>query len=162
MKIPLTLNGVAITINADPDTKLLEALRKENCVDVKCGCGLGLCGACAVLVNLSPVPACVVPVVAVRNCRIVTLEHYKTFPLYEDIQNGFKQAGVKLCGFCDAGKIFAAHDLITRSEHLSREQVEAALSSLGCRCVEENLLVNAVLYAATFKERRENRGKNVR
>ncbi|MDR1786698.1 MAG: 2Fe-2S iron-sulfur cluster binding domain-containing protein [Spirochaetaceae bacterium] len=162
MKIPLTLNGEPRTIEALADTKLMEALRKEACVDVKCGCCRGLCGACAVLLNDAPVPSCIVPAAAARNCSVVTLSHFKTLPVYDDIDQAFRQAGVELCGYCDAGKIFAVYSLVTRQELPKREEILPALASLECRCVDENLLANAVIYARALRTRREKKDKNVR
>jgi carbon-monoxide dehydrogenase small subunit len=162
VKIPLILNGQNITLTAAPDAKLLDVLRAEGRFDVKCGCRRGLCGSCMILLDDAPVPACVIPVAAARNCSVVTLEHFKTLPVYEDIDRGFRQAGAELCGFCDAGKIFAAYSLITRRERLAREQILCTLSTLGCCCVDENLLTNAVVYAAAFRAKREKKEKNVR
>jgi carbon-monoxide dehydrogenase small subunit len=161
MKIPVTLNGEQVVLSADADTKLIEALRKKNCVDVKCGCNAGFCGSCAILLDDAPVPACSIPVVAARNSTIVTLNHFMTMSAYSDIKQGFERAGIKMCGYCNAGKIFAAYHLITRYEHLARNQIHYVLSSLRCRCTDRNLLANAVVFALSFKEKREKKVQNV-
>jgi len=162
MKIPVTLNGEQIMLTAEPDTKLLDALRKKNLADVKCGCTIGLCGSCAILLDNVPVPACIIPVVAARNSSIVTLNYFVLQKEYSDIKKGFDFAGVELCGYCDAGKIFAAFHLISRYENLTRQQISSVMNSLGCRCTDENLLINAVVYSASFKEKREKREKHDR
>jgi carbon-monoxide dehydrogenase small subunit len=162
MKIPVTLNGEQIVLPANPDTKLLEALRNRNRSDVKCGCNAGLCGSCAILLDDVPVPACIIPVAAARNCTIVTLDYFVTTNEYIPIKKGFEFAGLELCGYCNAGKIFAAHHLISRYEQLTRQQIQFVLASLRCRCTDENLLTNAVAYASTYKEKQEKRENHER
>jgi carbon-monoxide dehydrogenase small subunit len=154
MKIPLTLNGEQIVLNVDADTKLSDVLRKNNCFDVKRGCESGVCGACMILMDEEPVPSCVVPAVAARNSRIVTLDYFMTLPDYEDVKRGFDRAGIELCGYCDAGKIFGAYHLMTRYKNLTRKQIQFVMSSLRCRCADDNLMINGVVYASTFREKR--------
>lgn len=160
MKIPVTLNGEQTVLNAEADTKLIEALRKINRVDVKCGCDMGVCGSCTVLLDDVPVPACVIPAVSIRNASIVTLNYFMTTPAYEDIQKGFEHAGIELCGYCDAGKIFGAYHLIARYRNLTRKQIYSLMASLKCKCADESLLTNGVVYASTLKEKRLKKERN--
>jgi carbon-monoxide dehydrogenase small subunit len=154
MKIPLMLNGEQIALNVDADEKLLEVLRKNNCFDVKCGCGTGVCGSCMVLMDDVPVPSCVIPAVAARNSHIITLNYFMTLPDYDDIQKGFERAGIELCGYCDAGKIFGAYHLVTRYKNLTRKQILFVMSSLKCRCADDSLMTNGIAFASTFREKR--------
>jgi carbon-monoxide dehydrogenase small subunit len=160
MKIPVTLNGEQAVLNAEADTKLIDALRRKNCVDVKCGCSTGVCGSCAVLLDDVPVPACVIYACSVRNSSIITLDYFMTLPAYVDIKKGFEHAGIELCGYCNAGKIFGAYHLIMRYKNLTRKQIYFLMASLKCKCADENLLTNGVVYASTFKEKRQKKERN--
>ena len=103
MKIPLTLNGKKIILTSEPTDSLMHILRKEQFYSVKCGCEKGICGNCLVLMDGNPVPSCKIPMGIIRDSNIVTLEYLKTDPLYQDIMSGFSQAGIHMCGYCNAG-----------------------------------------------------------
>ncbi|MBQ3686495.1 MAG: 2Fe-2S iron-sulfur cluster binding domain-containing protein, partial [Treponema sp.] len=82
MQIPVMLNNEADLFDASPNESLLQALREKKLYKVKCGCMEGHCGNCMVLIDGKPVPSCIVPVAAVRDSNIVTLEFFKSFPEY--------------------------------------------------------------------------------
>jgi carbon-monoxide dehydrogenase small subunit len=147
MIIPVTINDEPTQIDAEPDSKLLAVLRQRGFTDTKCGCLEGLCGACTVLLNDNPVPSCLIPVAAVRDANIVTLSHFAKTELYGDIKKGFEKVGVRLCGICDAGKIFAAYHFLTRRERLEFAQVYDVISRLECYCVDTGTIVKGILAA---------------
>jgi carbon-monoxide dehydrogenase small subunit len=157
MQISLTLNGKAEVFNASPDESLLQVLRSRQLYKVKCGCMEGHCGNCMVLIDNKPTPSCVVPVAAVRESNVVTLEHFITYPEYNDIMSGFKQAGVNLCGYCDAGKILTAYQLITPSSRPSVPQIVHMIKDLDFCCTDRNSYINGILYAIATKHRREGK-----
>ncbi|MDR3283549.1 MAG: 2Fe-2S iron-sulfur cluster binding domain-containing protein [Treponema sp.] len=160
MKIPVRINGEQIQIDCPPDANLLTVLRRRGYTGVKCGCQKGLCGACTVLLNDLPVLACLVPLAAVRNAAITTLGHFAQTDFYADIRKGFAGAEAHLCGICDAGKIFAAYQLL--SNQISgqnipdRDKVSETMSQLGCYCSDLDSLVDGVLAAAAFRRERKN------
>jgi len=158
MKTPFTLNGAAVTAEAEGDARLLDALRALGCTDVKRGCGRGACGACMVLLDGAAVPSCSVFLAAARDCEVITLNHFKMRREYRDIardiEAGFAHAGAALCGYCDAGKIFAAYNLLTRNERLTRDELLAELASLECRCADASALADGTAHAALLREKR--------
>lgn len=114
MDIPVKLNGESIKLSVPSDEMLCTVLRARGLLSVKCGCMKGMCGACTVMLDGMPVPSCIVPVAIVRDSEVTTLEAFAKTDRerYNDIIEGFKMAGIKLCGFCDAGKIFAAEHIL--------------------------------------------------
>ena len=102
MKIPIILNGEKTIIDANGDEKLLSVLRNLNLFSAKNGCEEGKCGYCTVLLDDKPVNSCLIPIGIIRDCSIVTLEFFKKTKDYEDIMKGFSQAGINLCGYCNA------------------------------------------------------------
>jgi carbon-monoxide dehydrogenase small subunit len=158
MRIKLTINDEEVIADVDPDMKLLAYLRGVGLIGAKCGCMTGHCGACTVLLDDEPVPACLVPMAAVWNSTVVTLNHFATTTAYADIQQGFTQAGVYFCGFCNAGKIFAAYQLLkNRSERLEREAIIRTMESFSCHCMDTTRISNGILIAANIRRKRESK-----
>ncbi|MCR4938779.1 MAG: 2Fe-2S iron-sulfur cluster binding domain-containing protein [Treponemataceae bacterium] len=154
MKIPFTLNGEEIILDAEPDTKLLQLLRDNGFFSVKDGCRQGSCGACTVLLDGKPVPSCIIPSAAVRHTDVQTLEYFMKNPDYADIEAGFRQAGVELCGYCNAGKIFAAWSIISTDPRPSRESVTKAARFFPCRCTDVETLTSGIILAAANRRKR--------
>ena len=157
MQIPVMLNDEADLFDASPNESLLQALREKKLYKVKCGCMEGHCGNCMVLIDGKPVPSCIVPVAAVRDSKIITLEYFKSFPEYNDIMTGFRQAGVNLCGYCDAGKILTAYQLITATSRPSVQQITDMIQDLDFCCTDRNSYINGILYAIATKHKREGK-----
>jgi carbon-monoxide dehydrogenase small subunit len=158
MNIPVTINEKQVLADVAPDMKLLLFLRSIGLMSPKQGCGEGHCGACTVLLDDEPVPSCLVPMAAVRNSEIVTLEHFSKTPAYADIQQGFVQTNVYFCGFCNAGKIFAAYQLLkNRGERLERSSIIKGIESLSCHCMDTNRIASGILIAANIRRKRESK-----
>lgn len=155
MKIPVILNNKKTILDAEPQEKLLTVLRRLNLYSVKCGCENGFCGNCMILVDSKPMCSCTVTTGSIRNCQIETLESFKTNPIYTDIINGFTQAGMHLCGYCDAGKIFTAYELLVKYQHPSIEEIFSAIKNLGTCCTDRDTFTNGILYAVSNKHSRE-------
>lgn len=154
MKIPFILNGDDIIIDAEPDEKLINILRDSGNFSVKCGCNTGSCGSCTVLLDDKPVPSCLLTAAAIRDCVVVTLDAFKKTLFWKDIETGFRQYGIHLCGYCDAGKIFAAYDLIRSQQRPEKQDVIDIMKQFPCKCCETELLANSVLVAATAHKKR--------
>lgn len=162
MKIPVTLNDKKIVLDAEPDEPLLYVLRREKLFSVKCGCEKGICGNCMVLLDGECANSCIVPVGLVRDSTIVTLEHFKTYPEYQDINMGFSQAGIHLCGYCTAGKMLTAYSVLRGYARPDKKQLFTSLQGLVCCCTDYDTLANGILYAVAAKHTREGKKANVK
>ncbi|MCI1208041.1 MAG: 2Fe-2S iron-sulfur cluster-binding protein [Treponema sp.] len=162
MKIPLQLNSKKTVLDAFPNELLVTVLRRYGMISVKEGCMEGKCGACTVLIDGKPVPSCKIPVAIVRNSYIVTLEYFKTTDDYEDIMKGFEKAAIKLCGHCDAGKIFTAWSIITAKQLPERTALLQEVAHLSPCCVDSDTLINGILYARSFRNSRLRVKKDAR
>ena len=111
MKIPVTLNGTKTILDAHADESLMKVLHKNGCPSVKSGCSGGFCGACTILLDDKPAAACKIPAGIVHNSDIVTLDYFVKTEEYNIIMSGFQKAGIKLCGYCTAGKVFSAYQI---------------------------------------------------
>ena len=160
MKINLSVNGQQLSLNENPDEKLLWILRRQNFLSVKCGCENSSCGSCAVLLDGKCVLSCAIPIGILNGAKIVTLEFFSKQAQYQEIMKGFEKAGVSLCGYCNAGKIFAAYEIINTFSNPSREQVFERVRSLKECCVESDTLINGIIYATQIHFEKENQIKN--
>lgn len=155
MIIPFILNGEKLYLDARPNDRLLHILRQRfDLTEVKESCSAGFCGACTVLMNGVSVPSCIIPAFQIRNREITTLSHFKKTEDYQDIEKGFSDAGISLCGFCDAGKILTAYSIIAANEKPSKQEIREMLDSVSCRCTAISDLVSAIQRAAMYRRRR--------
>jgi nicotinate dehydrogenase subunit A len=156
MSSPITINvnGQAREVAASEDTPLLYALRNDlNLKGARFGCGLGLCGACHVLVDGHATPACDAPLWSVAGKQIVTVEGLGTPQAPHALQSALIAEQAAQCGYCSSGVIIGAAALLARNPDPSEAQVREALDRNLCRCGTHNRIVRAVLRAA--REMRE-------
>jgi len=100
------------------------------------------------------VPSCLIPVSSVRDAEIVTLEHFMQTEDYLDIVSAFRKTGIELCGFCNAGKIFAAHEIIESGSPREKNTIMERLRTFSCSCTEDEPLVHAITLAAEIRRQR--------
>ncbi len=162
MKFSMTINGEKVSLEEEPETSLLELLRKQKLLSVRCGCGKSNCGSCAVLLEDEPVLSCMIPCGILRNANIVTLEHFSKQAACQEIVKGFEKAGVTLCGWCNPGKIFGAYSIIKKYSNPTREQAAQAVKDLRECCVESDTLINGIIYAAQIHFEKERLKKNAK
>ncbi|MBQ0051514.1 MAG: 2Fe-2S iron-sulfur cluster binding domain-containing protein [Treponema sp.] len=160
MKIPVTLNEEKIIIDESPDTFLRESLRNSGILSIKEGCEKGRCGSCTVLLDGKPVSSCILPTAIVKDCKIITLEHFIKTKDGQDIQKGFATAGINLCGFCNASRYFSTYALLNKSYKPTQEELEETANSIECSCIDKKNFIAGILYATANKHEREGR-KNV-
>jgi aerobic-type carbon monoxide dehydrogenase small subunit (CoxS/CutS family) len=145
----LVVNGVPHELASPPLETLLHALREEiGLTSPKAGCEQGGCGACTVLVGGEPRRACLVPLAAVEDAEITTLEGLGTADELSPVQAAFHSRYASQCGFCTPGMIMAATALLARNASPSREDVAEALGGHVCRCTGYVKIVEAVEAAA--------------
>ena len=152
MVISFKLNGEATLVDALPNARLSNVLRGQfGLKSVKISSFDGLKGSDCVLLDDSVVPSSLVPFFNVENKEVVTLEYFSTEKRYSQdykmIMKSFKENGVSLCGFCDAGKIFAAYKLIksnlTEEDDNFETKIKQYYSISLCRCTILKNLLNA-------------------
>jgi isoquinoline 1-oxidoreductase alpha subunit len=128
-----TLNGRAVTLDADPDMPLLWALRDVlGFTGTKYGCGIAACGACTVHVDGDPVRSCSFPLSAAEGGRIVTIEGLspdRSHPL----QRAWIEEQVPQCGYCQSGMLMAAAALLAVNPRPTDDDIDAAITNI-CRC----------------------------
>ncbi len=157
MIIPFELNGDKVFIDSNPGERLVHILRRRfNLLSAKEGCLSGRCGSCMVLMNDSPVPSCIMPIFQVRNTSITTLESFCKTDDYQDIINAFEGAGVNMCGFCNAGKIFIAHTILLANLRPLKEEIREMFSGNMCRCTNIEDLITGVKNAGANRRKRQN------
>ena len=93
------------------------------------------------------------PAGIVRDASIVTLEYFSKGTAYTDIMQGFTQAGMHLCGYCTAAKVFAVYDLIETVYRPSQEDLEQLADSLTCSCTDRGTFINGILYAVANRHK---------
>lgn len=130
----LTINGRERTVEAADDTPLLWALRDNlGLVGTKFGCGRGLCGACTVLANGTPVRSCQLPLSATTGLNIVTIEGLSPDGSHP-LQQAWIEHDVPQCGYCQAGQIMTAAALLQTTPKPSDDEIDSALAGNLCRC----------------------------
>jgi nicotinate dehydrogenase subunit A len=149
MSQPLSVNGVAHTVDAEPDAPLLYVLRNDLQLNgPKYGCGLGQCGACTVLVDGVPARSCVVPLGAVRGREVTTLEGLGSIESPGVVQQAFIDKQAAQCGYCINGMVMTAHALLQQNPDVTEADVRRALQFNLCRCGTHVEIMEAVLLAA--------------
>jgi len=148
MAIELTLNGQAISLDVDPDTPLLWAIRDlAGLTGTKYGCGKALCGACNVHLDGQAMRSCVIPVSVVAGRSVTTIEG-----LAEDgnhpVQVAWRELNVAQCGYCQSGQIMSAVALLERTPKPSDADIDAAMSGNICRCGTYTRIRQAIHKAA--------------
>jgi nicotinate dehydrogenase subunit A len=147
---PLTVNGRAVDVQADDDTTLLHVLRHElGLAGPRFGCGVGLCGACFVLLDGSPAPSCDTPMWSAAGRSVVTVEGLSGDDGgLHPVQQAFLDEQAAQCGFCVSGVLVSAAALLADEPHPDEPAVVAALDRNLCRCGSQRRMVAAVLLAA--------------
>lgn len=133
--LTLNVNGEDRIVEAAPETPLLYILRNDLELNgPKFGCGLGECGACAVLVDGRAVRSCTLSCRAVENRAIVTLEGLGTAVEPHPVQQAFVEMQAAQCGYCLNGMIIAVAALLERNPEPDETAIRAALTRQLCRC----------------------------
>lgn len=144
-KIPLNVNGHIETVDVDPATPLLYVLADElGLRGPKFGCGMAQCGACTVVLRGQVVRSCVMPVKAVGENEITTLEGLGTPEKPHPIQLAFIDEGAAQCGFCLSGVILTAKAVLDEKPNASDQEIREALGGVLCRCFTHVRILRAI------------------
>jgi aerobic-type carbon monoxide dehydrogenase small subunit (CoxS/CutS family) len=146
VRLALNVNGAEHEVESRADESLLQVLRRElGLTSVRETCGIGVCGACTVLVDRVPMSGCLLLAPLAEGRELTTVEG-----LGDDhpVQRAFAAAHAFQCGYCTPGVILAAKRLLEENPSPSKEDVRLALAGNLCRCGCYLKIVDAVLAAA--------------
>ena len=133
MSIPLIVNGIASTVDVEPDTPLLWVLRDSlKLTGTKYGCGIAQCGACTVLIDGQALRSCSIPLSAVAGKSITTIEGLSVDGTHP-VQLAWIEHDVPQCGYCQSGQIMAAVTLLKETAKPTDADINRAMTNI-CRC----------------------------
>ena len=149
--ISLSVNGQAVTVEAEADTPLLWVLREElGLTGTKFGCGMGLCGACTVHLDGQAVRSCSTPLADAAGKRVTTIEGMGASPVGKVVQQAWLKQDVPQCGYCQSGQIMSACALLASNKAPKEAQINEAMSGNLCRCGTYTRIKAAIKDAATM------------
>ncbi len=138
----LKINGKLYKVKAYEDEPLLWVIRERlRLTGTKFGCGMGLCGACTVLIDKRAQRSCLVPVSSAVGKEIITIEG---IPSNHPLKRAWIELQVPQCGYCQPGQIMEAYALLLENPKPTRDQIVQSLSSHICRCGTYNRIIGAV------------------
>jgi aerobic-type carbon monoxide dehydrogenase small subunit (CoxS/CutS family) len=146
--ITLRVNGKTYQVDAEPTTPLLWVLRDSiGLTGTKYGCGIAQCGACTVHVDGRATRSCVLPVSAVLNSDITTIEGLSADGQHP-VQRAWIEHDVPQCGYCQSGQIMATVALLARNPNPSDSDIDREITNI-CRCGTYQRIRTAIHRAAT-------------
>src|ERR1039457_6901625 len=144
-EITLNVNGKHHTLAVDPETPLLFVLNDElGLRGPRFGCGMAQCGTCTVIMRGQVVRSCVIPVSAVGQDEVTTLEGLGTTEQPHPIQQAFIDEGAAQCGFCLSGVILTAKAVLDVKPDASDQEIRDALGGVLCRCFTHIRMLRAI------------------
>ena len=149
MRLDFFVNGEAVSLDVDPQRRLLDILREDlGLTGTKEGCSEGECGACTVLVDGEAVHSCLTLAAQLGGRHVETIEGLEKSGELDILQRAFVEEIAVQCGFCTPGMIMSAKALLLKNPRPTPEEIRTALSGNICRCSGYVQIVNAVSRAA--------------
>ena len=159
--IPLDVNGLAREVAVATDHTLLDVLRREfKLFSVREGCGIGMCGACTVLLDGKPISSCLTLAALAADRPIVTVEALADGDRLHPIQQAFVDHTAFQCSYCTPGFILTTRALLEENPAPTEEQVRRYLAGNLCRCGSYVKIAEAVLDAAERLRREGGRSSS--
>ncbi|MFO7822344.1 MAG: (2Fe-2S)-binding protein [Cyclobacterium sp.] len=144
----LQINGKSYEVDVDEDTPLLWVLRDNlGLVGTKYSCGIAQCGACTVHINDEAVRSCVLPISAVKDDKVTTIEGLSEKGDHP-VQQAWEEVDVAQCGYCQAGQIMTAAALLKKNAAPSDEEIVEGMNANICRCGTYHRIKEAVKLAS--------------
>ncbi|MEY4611805.1 MAG: hypothetical protein RL246_2124 [Bacteroidota bacterium] len=145
----LQVNTKKHRVDVDSDTPLLWVIRDEiGYKGTKFGCGMGLCGACTVLLNGQPIRSCSTPIATLKTTdKIVTIEGLSA-DVTHPVQQAWIEAQVPQCGYCQSGQVLAASALLASNPNPTDADIDMVLAGNICRCGTYQKMREAIHSAA--------------
>ena len=133
--IRLKVNGETREVAVPPSKLLLDVLREDlGLTGSKRGCDDSSCGACSVLIDGTPMLACVALAASYQDCEITTVEGLGVAGALDPVQQGWIAGGGSQCGFCTSGFLISTKALLDRNPNPTLDEIREALSGNLCRC----------------------------
>ena len=133
MQYRLNINDSDVNVEVDEDTPLLWVIRDNlKLTGTKFGCGIAACGACTVHIDGVATRSCVMPVSALGDKKVTTIEYLSAESMHP-LQQAWRELDVPQCGYCQSGMIMAAASLISTHSKPSETQIDSAMTNV-CRC----------------------------
>ena len=158
LMIRFRLNGIDMEKEVPADWTLLRYLREGlGFTGTKCGCEIGECGACTVLMNGEPVNACLVMAPQIENASIWTIEGIAPLggKALHPVQKAYIECDAVHCGFCTPGMVMTTIGLLLKNKKPDDPQIKRALAGNLCRCTGYIQIIEAVRLAATLVSEKE-------
>ncbi|MDQ5835123.1 MAG: (2Fe-2S)-binding protein [Actinomycetota bacterium] len=131
MRVDLDLNGRAATLACEPDEMVIDVLRREGLTSVRATCGIGICGACTVLLDGEPVSGCLLLAGKAAGRELTTVEG---LPTEHPVPRAFEAEHAFQCGWCTPGMVLTAKRLLEETPQPSDQQIAEGLGGNLCRC----------------------------
>jgi isoquinoline 1-oxidoreductase subunit alpha len=142
--IAFTINGKAVSVEAEPDTPLLWVIREHlKLTGTKFGCGIAQCGACTVHIDGEPVRSCSVQLSNIRGKQVTTIEGLSRDSSHP-LQKAWIAEQVPQCGYCQSGQIMQAAALLQKNPRPTRDQIVAHMDGNICRCSTYGRIIAAI------------------
>ncbi len=152
MTIEFRVNGEQVSTDVAPDTALVWVLREHlQLSGTKISCGTGVCGACTVHLDGNAVRSCVLPVSAVADKAVTTIEGLSTDSSHP-LQKAWIAEQVPQCGYCQSGQIMQAATLLADNDSPSRDEIISHMDGNLCRCGTYSRIIRAIERASTESE----------
>jgi carbon-monoxide dehydrogenase small subunit len=156
VRIRFVLNGRRVAVDAPPAARLLDVLRGPlDLKGTKEGCGEGECGSCTVLLDGTPVNACLVLIGQVEGRAVATVEGLGESKRLSPLQEAFVKEGGSQCGICTPGFLISAQALLEAIPKPGETDIREALAGNLCRCTGYQRIVEAVRAASKERASRE-------
>jgi carbon-monoxide dehydrogenase small subunit len=151
MTLKFILNGEDVVAQSSAETRLVDILRDNlGLHGTKAGCYTGICSSCSIIFNGNIVKSCLIPAFKANGSEIITIEGFSQTDEYQYIVQGFTEAGLDNCGFCNTAKILATQALLGKNNRPSKQVILSAFYGIKCRCTEPEELVEGVMAVIKF------------
>lgn len=144
-KVSLIINGKPFELEVDARMTLLNFLREQiGYTGTKKGCEMGQCGACTVHINGKRMKSCILPLVAVQNAKVTTIEGVAQGEALHAMQASFVKHDAFQCGYCTSGQIMSAIACVREGKATSRASIQSYMDFNLCRCGAYQNIVDAI------------------
>jgi isoquinoline 1-oxidoreductase alpha subunit len=148
MDVSFNINGEKRTVAVDLDTPLLWVIRDHiELTGTKFGCGIAQCGVCTVHMDGQPIRSCVIPIRAIGDKEITTIEGLASVE-GKAVQMAWDELSVVQCGYCQSGQVMSASALLKSNPKPNDDDINRAMGGNICRCATYKRIRDAIKYAA--------------